>query len=56
MKKQNRIDFFLLIIADFSFPAENIVSRSHQYKQIGNSVSIPVIEAIAKQIKIALLN
>lgn len=42
--------------ADFSFPAENIVSRSHQYKQIGNSVSIPVIELIVKQIKTALLN
>lgn len=36
----------------FKFPADT--SKGNQYKQIGNSVSVPVIEAIAKQIKIAL--
>ncbi len=33
---------------NFIFP--NSVNRSHQYKQAGNAVSVPVIEAIAKNI------
>jgi DNA (cytosine-5)-methyltransferase 1 len=37
---------------DFILP--NNMSNSALYKQIGNSVSVPVIEAIAKQILIAL--
>jgi len=32
----------------FSFPAK--VSETQQYKQLGNSVSIPVIEELAKYI------
>lgn len=35
---------------DFEFP----VSNTQAYKQIGNSVCIPVVEKIARQIKIAL--
>ena len=39
------------------FPEEFIVSRSNTqaYKQFGNSVSIPVIDAIAKEIKKSLI-
>jgi DNA (cytosine-5)-methyltransferase 1 len=37
----------------FNFPSS--VSRSYQYKQAGNSVSVPVIEAIAKNIIKAIL-
>ncbi|WP_308255899.1 DNA cytosine methyltransferase [Geminocystis sp. GBBB08] len=40
---------------DFNFLIDNIVSRSNQYKQIGNTVSIPVVTAIAKNIKKTLL-
>ena len=39
------------------FPKEYMLPKiadSQLYKQIGNSVSIPVIERIAKQMKIAL--
>jgi len=35
-------------IDTFSFP--QIISETQQYKQLGNSVSIPVIEEIAKYI------
>lgn len=35
---------------DFVFP----VADQHKYKQLGNSVTVPVIEAIAKEIKIVL--
>ena len=37
----------------FKFPKD--LALSHQYKQIGNSVTMPVIEAIAKQIKKAII-
>jgi len=36
---------------EFRFPP---IAKSHLYKQVGNSVSVPVIEAIAKEIKKAL--
>ncbi len=32
---------------DFEFP----VARTHQYRQLGNTVTVPVIEAIARQIR-----
>ena len=32
------------------------LADTHLYKQFGNSVSVPVIEAIAKQIKAVLEN
>ncbi len=35
---------------DFKFPEEKIVSKSQRMKQLGNSVAIPVIEAIASRI------
>lgn len=35
---------------DFVFP----VADQHKYKQLGNSVTVPVIEAIAKEIKMVL--
>lgn len=38
--------------SNFNFP--NSVNRSYQYKQAGNSVSIPVLEAIAQKIKTIL--
>lgn len=39
---------------DDSFILPNELANSHLYKQIGNSVTVPVIEAIAKNIKKAL--
>ena len=39
---------------DDSFILSNTLAPSHLYKQIGNSVTVPVIEAIAKEIKKAL--
>lgn len=36
---------------DFKLPLANV----HSYKQLGNSVSVPVIRAIAEQIKLVLL-
>jgi len=36
---------------DYKLPK---IADSHLYKQFGNSVSIPVIEKVANQIKIAL--
>ena len=33
-----------------------IYNRGELYKQIGNSVAIPMIKAVAEQIKIQLLN
>jgi len=39
---------------DDSFILSNDLASSHLYKQIGNSVTVPVIEAIAKEIKKAL--
>ena len=39
---------------DDSFVLSDTLALSHLYKQIGNSVTVPVIEAIAKQIKKAL--
>ena len=38
---------------DFTFPKN--VNRSNQYKQAGNSISLPVVEAIAKNILQAIL-
>lgn len=34
----------------FQFPLADV----HSYKQLGNSVTVPVIEAIAKEIKFVL--
>lgn len=39
---------------DDSFILSDDIAQSHLYKQVGNSVTVPVIEAIAKQIKKAL--
>lgn len=39
---------------DDNFILSNKLANSHLYKQIGNSVTVPVIEAIAKNIKKAL--
>ena len=39
---------------DDSFILTDTLATSHLYKQIGNSVTVPVIEAIAKEIKKAL--
>jgi DNA (cytosine-5)-methyltransferase 1 len=39
---------------DDNFILSDTLALSHLYKQIGNSVTVPVIEAIAKQIKKAL--
>jgi DNA (cytosine-5)-methyltransferase 1 len=39
---------------DDDFILTDTLASSHLYKQIGNSVTVPVIEAIAKQIKKAL--
>ena len=39
---------------DDSFILSSTLAASHLYKQIGNSVTVPVIEAIAKEIKKAL--
>lgn len=39
---------------DDDFILSDTLASSHLYKQIGNSVTVPVIEAIAKQIKKAL--
>lgn len=38
-----------------SYILPDTVAMSHLYKQIGNSVSVPVIEAVAKNIKLAML-
>ena len=40
---------------DDSFILSDKVAQSHLYKQVGNSVTVPVIEAIANEIKKALL-
>ena len=37
---------------DFNFP--NQVSMTQSYKQAGNSVTVPVIEALAKQVRNAI--
>ena len=39
---------------DDSFILSDTLAPSHLYKQIGNSVTVPIIEAIAKEIKKAL--
>jgi DNA (cytosine-5)-methyltransferase 1 len=39
---------------DDSFILSDKLANSHIYKQIGNSVTVPVVEAIAKKIKEAL--
>ncbi len=39
---------------DDKFILSDDIAQSHLYKQVGNSVTVPVIEAIAKQIKKAI--